>query len=148
MASEQDLFERVWYAEQAGRIDIGFDLKQLNRPGSPVFSHADHLLPWAAFACLTYGGWRLGDWIGALAAAVSMLVLTLTTINWAVMFRLRKRSLAYALSGRQGLGELWATGAMSLRLKDDDASEIQGPGDDWRDFARRRLPPTAAELEG
>ena len=140
MADEQDLFERIWYADQNGRIDIGFNLKRLNKPDSPVFSHSDNLLPWAAFACLTYGGWRLGGWIGAVATAASMVVLIATTVNWAVMSRLRKRALAHALSGQQGFDELWAMGALSVRLKNDPSSEVEGPGDDWRAFARRRLP--------
>lgn len=148
MADVQDLFERVWYGERDGRIDIGVDLKRLNTPKSPVFSHVDHLLPWAALICLAVAGWRLGGWIGAAAAASSMLVLILTTINWAVMGRLRKRTLAYAMSGRHGFEELWAFGGLSLRIKGDAASEVVGPDGDWRGFARSRLPKTAAERQG
>lgn len=145
MADEQDLFERVWYGERDGRIDLGVDLKRLNKPNSPVFSHVDHLLPWAALICLAIAGWRLGGWVGAFAAAASMLVLILTTINWAVMDRLRKRTVAHAMSGRSGFDELWALGGLSIRIKGEATSEVKGPDGDWRAFARSRLPKTAAE---
>ena len=137
---DQALFERIWYAERDGRIDLGFDLKLLNRPGSPVYKMSDNVLPWVAFICLVIVGWRLAGWIGALAAAAATVVLIATTVNFAVMNRLRVRARAHALSGRIGFAELWRHGALSLRIKGDPASEMQGPDQDWRDFARRRLP--------
>jgi len=137
---DQALFERIWYAERDGRIDLGFDLKLLNRPGSPVYRMSDNVLPWVAFVCLVVVGWRLAGWIGALAAAAATVVLIATTVNFAVMGRLRARARAHALSGRIGFAELWRLGALSLRLKGDPASEMQSPAQDWRDFARRRLP--------
>ena len=145
MADEQDLFERIWYGERDGRLDLGVDLKILNKPGSPVFSRSDTLLPWLAMICLTIVGWRLGGWVGALAAAGAMIVLIATTINFAVMRRLRLRALDYALSGLSGFDRLWAMGALSLRLRGEPESEIRGPDDDWRGFAQARLPKTRAE---
>lgn len=145
MADEQDLFERVWYAERDGRIDLGFELKLLNKPGSPVFSIADIMLPWVATLCLAVVGWRLGGWVGAGVAIASMIILIATTINFAVMRRLRRRALDYALSGRRGFDDLWRMGALSVRLKDQPASEIRGPEGDWRGFASSRLPKTRAE---
>ena len=140
MAEDQALFERIWYAARDGRVEIGTDLKRLNRPGSPVFSHAEVLLPWLALICLTIGAWQIGGWMIGLAVAVSMLILLGTTINFLVLTRVRKRAIAYALSGLDGFAELWASGALTLRLKDDEASEISGPDDDWRSFAFKRLP--------
>ncbi|MEQ9123352.1 MAG: hypothetical protein RIM80_12385 [Alphaproteobacteria bacterium] len=137
---DQALFERIWYAERDRRIDLGFDLKLLNRPGSPVYKMSDNVLPWVAFLCLVVVGWRLAGWIGALAAGAATVVLIATTVNFAVMGRLRARAREHALSGRIGFAELWRLGAVSLRLKGDAASEMQGPAQDWRDFARRRLP--------
>lgn len=148
MADEQDLFERIWYAARDGRVDIGVDLKALNKPASPVFSMSDMLLPWLATICIAIVGWRLAGWIGAAVALSSMLVLLATTINFVVMRRLRKRSVDYALSGRPGFEELWRFGGLSLRLKGDPASEVNAPDDDWQGFARRRLPKTEAETEG
>ena len=145
MADEQDLFERIWYAERDGRIELGIDLKRLNRPDSPVFSRRDMLLPWVALVCIVVVGWRMGGWLGAGTAAAAMLILMATTINFAVMRRLRQRAHAYALSGLAGFDDLWGYGALSVRLKDDAASEIEGPEDDWRGFARVRLPKTNAE---
>jgi hypothetical protein len=147
MVDDQDLFERIWYAERDRKVDLGADLKLLNKPNSPVFSRSDNLLPWVALICLVVVGWRLAGWVGALASAASMIILMATSINLAVMGRLRKRSLAYALSGRKGFDELWAAGALSIRLKHDDASEIKGPEEDWRAFARQRLPKTKAERD-
>ncbi len=148
MADEQDLYERIWYGVRDGRVDLGADLKILNKPGSPVFSRSDNLLPWVALLALIVVGWRLGGWIGAAAAAASMLILIATTINLAVMARLRKKAIAYALSGRTGFETLWNAGALSMRLRGDAASEIRGPDEDWRPFASQRLPRTKAEKEG
>lgn len=145
MADEQDLFERIWYGQRDGRIDLGVDLQLLNKPGSPVFSRSDTLLPWVALICLTIVGWRLGGWVGALAAGCSTVILIATTINFAVMRRLRKRTLEYALSGVKGFEDLWARGALSLRMAGEAASEVRGPDGDWRAFADRRLPKTQAE---
>ncbi len=148
MDDAQDLYERIWYGERDGRIDFGLDLKMLTKQGSPVFSHADNLLPWIALICLTLVGWRLGGWVGALTAAASMIILIATSINFAVMRRLRKRSLEYAMSGRAAFDELWAHGAVSVRLKGQADTEIKGPEGDWRAFARQRLPKTKAERQG
>lgn len=148
MADDQDLYERVWYAERDGKIDLGVDLKALNKPESPVFSRSDHLLPWLALICVTIVGWQLGGWVAGLAAAASMVILIATTINLAVMDRLRKRALKYALSGRAAFDELWGMGGLSLRVKDEPQSEVCGPVDDWRGFARARLKKTKAEREG
>jgi len=145
MADDQDLFERIWYGDRDGLVELGLDLKLLNKPGSPVYRRADNVLPWLAFVCLVIVGWRIGGWVGAAAAGASTLILIATTINFAVHRRLRQRGLAHALSGRTGLDELWRAGALSLRLKTDDASEMKGPDQDWRDFARHRLKKTEAE---
>lgn len=140
MADSQQMYERIWHAQQTGRIEFGIDLKMLNKPSSPLFSHKDNLLPWVVFVCLVIVGWRLGGWVGALAAGSATLVLIATTINFIVMRRLRERALDHALSGRQGFDELWRFGALSFRLKDDPTVEAQGPGDDWAVFAEARLP--------
>lgn len=147
MADEQDLFERIWYGQRDGRLDLGVDLTVANKPSSPVFSRSDNLLPWLALVCLVLVGWRLGGWVAALAVAASMIILIATTINFAVMRRLRLRAVDYAMSGAKGFDELWALGALSLRLNGEEASEIQGPDDDWRRFATQRLPKTQAERE-
>ena len=147
MADEQDLFERIWYGQRDGRIDLGVDLTIVNKPSSPVFSRSDNLLPWLALICLVAVGWRLGGWVAALAVAASMIILIATTINFAVMRRLRLRAVDYAMSGTKGFDELWSLGALSLRMAGEDASEIQGPDDDWRQFANQRLPKTQAERE-
>jgi len=148
IADDQDLFERIWYAQRDGRIELGADLKLLNKPGSPVFRAHENILPWVALICLAIVGWRLAGWVGALAAAASMVVLIATTINFAVMNRLRKRSIEYAMSGMQGLDALWAAGALSLRMAGEADGEIRGPGQSWRAFAAKRLPPTKAERRG
>ena len=140
MADDQALFERIWYAARDGRVEIGTDLKRLNRPGSPVFSHAETLSPWLALVCLTIAGWLIGGWIVGLAVLFGMLILIGTTINFIVLTRLRNRALAYAMSGLGGFISLWEEGALTLRLKDDEASEIEAPDGDWRSFVSRHLP--------
>ena len=144
MADEQELFERIWYGERDGLVDLGLDLKLLNKPGSPVYRLSDNMLPWLAFVCLVVVGWRLGGWVGAAAAGASMLILFATTINFAVNRRLRQRAMNYALSGKVGFDDLWRRGVVSLRIAGEATSEIKGPAQDWRDFAQRRLPRTKA----
>lgn len=140
MADPQEMYERVWHAERAGEIEFGIDLKLLNKPTSPIFSHSDNLLPWAMLICLVIVGWQLGGWVGALAAGSASLVLIATTINFLVMRRLRQRAVDYALSGREGFDELWRFGALSIRLSADPTQESEGPADDWTAFAAARLP--------
>jgi hypothetical protein len=140
----QDLYERIWYGVQGQRVQLGFDLKLLNKPGSPVFSARDALLPWMALLLLAIGGWRVGGWIGSAAAVLAMLVLMATTINYAVMKRLRERSEKYALSGHLSFEELWQVGAISLRIAGNDSEEFKGPSMEWTAFARQ-LPKTEAE---
>lgn len=145
MTDSQDLFERIWYGQRDGRVDFGVELKLLNKPGSPVFSRSDNLLPWVALICLGIVGWRLGGWVGAAVVVASMLILIATTINFAVMRRLRQRTIEYALSGRSGFDDLWSHGALSILLHGEPDSEVRGPDGDWQTFAETRLPKTVAE---
>ena len=130
------------------KVDIGAQLKVLNHPRSPVFKRSDNLLPWVAFICLSIVGYRLAGWVGFLAISTSMAVLMMTTISFAVMSRLRKRTLAYALSGRQGFEELWAGGGLTIRMVGDPSSEVRAPDGDWLAFARQHLPRADNEPAG
>jgi len=145
MTDPQDLFERIWYGHRDGRIDFGVELKLLNKPGSPVFSRSDNLLPLVALICLGIVGWRLGGWVGAAAAVAAMTIMIATTINFAVMRRLRQRTIDYALSGQTGFDDLWSHGALSILVRGEPDSETRGPDGDWQAFAEARLPKTAAE---
>ena len=139
-----DLYERLWYAVQKEQIELEFDLKLLNKPGSPVFSARDAVLPWAATFLLGIVGWRLGGWIGSVVAILAMLILTATTINYSVMKRLRERAEAHALAGYLSFEELWNAGAVSLRMVGSESSEFKGPNLQWTTFAEG-LPKTEAE---
>lgn len=147
LRSDQALYERIWVAHRDKKIDIGVDLKRLNKPGGPMYRRSDNLLPWVALICLSIVGYRMVGWIGVLAVVASMAVLMATTINFAVMSRLRVRTMEYTLSGRQGFEELWAGGGLTLRMPGEPASEISGPDGDWRMFARQRLEKGDAETD-
>lgn len=136
----QALYERIWLANQDSKVDIGAQLKVLNHPRSPVFKRSDNLLPWVAFICLSIVGYRIAGWVGFFAVSTSMAVLMMTTISFAVMSRLRKRTIAYALSGRQGFEELWAGGGLTIRMVGDPSSEVRAPDGDWLAFSRKHLP--------
>ena len=142
---DQSLFERIWYANQDENLLIGIDLRHFNRPGSPSHSHFDNTLPLIATVCCVATAWMLGGWVWALAILASCAILTLTTANVWVMYRLRKRTLALALASLQGWRNIWRYGGVTLRLTNDYGSatpgpEANAPGDDWRMFARRHLP--------
>lgn len=147
-ADAQVLYERIWLAHRDAKADIGTQLKVLNKPGSPVYRRSDNLLPWIAFVCLAIVGYQLGGWIGLAAIASAMAVLMMTTISFAVMSRLRKRTIDYALSGRQGFEELWDGGGLTIRMVGNPSTEVRGPDGDWRAFARKNLPRAESELVG
>jgi hypothetical protein len=143
---DQSLFERIWYADQDERLLIGIDLRHFNRPGSPTHSHFDNTLPLIATVCCVATAWMLGGWVWGLGILASCVILTLTTANVWVMHRLRKRTLAVALSGLEGWREIWRYGGVTLRLMADYAGasspgpEAHAPADDWQTFARNHLP--------
>ncbi len=138
-STDQSLYERLWYAHRDEKLLIGIDLRHFNRPGSPTYQQKDNALPLVATLCCTASAWMLGGWIWGLAILASGIILTLTTLNVWVMHRLRTRTLEKALSGLDDWQDLWRYGGMSLRLVNDDATEIRAPDGDWRLFAQRRL---------
>lgn len=142
---DQSLFERIWYAERDGRILIGIDLRHYNRPGSPTYVQKENVLPILAALCCSASAWILGGWVWGLGILASGIIFTLTTANFWIMHRLRQRTLALALSGRDAWDRLWGYGGITLRLPQDGtdtetAREANAPGDDWRRFARLYLP--------
>lgn len=136
---DQALYDRIWLAQRDGKVEIGTDLRALNKPGSPAYKRSENLLPWVAFGALTLVGYQMAGWIGAVAVATGMAVLMMTTFSFLVLSRVRNRAKDYALSGRMGFEQLWDGGGLTLRMTGDAASEITGPDDDWRTFARQRL---------
>lgn len=144
---DQALYERIWLAQRDGKVEIGTELRALNKPGSPIFKWSENLLPWVAFVALTLVGLKMAGWIGAVAVAAGMTVLMMTTFSFLVLSRVRKRAKDYALSGRVGFETLWNGGGLTLRLTGDAASEINSPDDDWQTFARERLAFTKGDAE-
>jgi hypothetical protein len=138
-ASDQDLYERIWYAHQDEKLMIGIDLRHYNKPGSPTYQQKENALPLVATLCCTASAWMLGGWIWGLAILASGIILTLTTLNVWVMQRLRTRTMAIALSGLDGWLLLWRFGGISLRIAGNHASEVTAPDGDWRAYARHTL---------
>lgn len=139
MASRQVLFDRLVAAEASRMVEVGVELRRLNRPDSPVFSRADNATPLfasvgAALAALYFGGW-----VWAMAIAGSAAILMLTGVNYVVMRRLRRRALAYALAGPEGWQRLWDMGGLSLRLPGRNDTQAVSPDEDWGRFAARHL---------
>tara|TARA_R110002096_G_scaffold268481_1_gene462335 strand:+ start:1537 stop:1992 length:456 start_codon:yes stop_codon:yes gene_type:complete len=136
---DQALYERIWYANRDDRLFVGVDLRLFNRTGSPTYSQADNALPLVATLSCVASAWMLGGWIWGLAILGSGVILTMTTFNVWVMHRLRRRTMAMALSGLDGWLQLWQFGGLSLRLPEETEDAVTAPRGDWRDFARRRL---------
>jgi len=147
MASREELYARVWYGERDKIVEIGVNLRDLNKPGSPVYRMLDNGCPMFVIAVAVIASWIWGNWMLALAMTASGVILLLTSINILVMLRLRNRALAFALSGPDGWEELWGRGGLTLRLTGDEASQIESPAGDWQAFARRRLPPTGQDID-
>lgn len=139
MPTDAQLHDRILRADAARRVDVGVELRRLNRPDSPVFARWDNALPgFVALAAVLLAA-ILGGWLWALGIAASMLILLLTTVNFVVMTRLRRRAMAMARSGPEGWQRLWDLGGLTLRLPDRPETECAGPEGDWRAFAQRRL---------
>ncbi len=139
MASRAVLHERIVAAEGAQVVEVGLDLRRLNEPDSPVFNRAENSVPFfvamgAVFAALYFGGW-----VWALAVAGSALILMATGLQYLLMIRLRRRSLAYALSGPERWQRLWDKGGLTLRLPQREETLVESPEGDWTQFAARHL---------
>lgn len=136
---EEELYELIWDAEREGVIEIGIDLRSLNRPDSPVFSVWDNGIPGMAFVAAVLVTLVFAGWIWALAIAASGLILLLTSVNFLVMMRLRRRAWTMARSNLRSWREIWRQGGLSLRLTQHPDVEAHSPGSDWREFARLNL---------
>jgi hypothetical protein len=140
MASDQELFERIWYAVHDKQVDIGVNLRRLNKPGSPVFNTMENGLPLLIILFGVVAAVIAGGILWGLAILASGVILFLTVINIWVMDRLRRRTMQQALSGLTDWQSLWDLGGLSLRLLSDRAVESDSAAeDDWRGFARRHL---------
>ncbi len=147
MPTDTQLHDRIREAEAARRVEIGVELRRLNRPDSPVFGRWDNAVPAFVLIAAVVAAFVFGGWLVALATAASGLVLMLTTVNLAVMSLLRWRALDMALSGPEGWERLWAIGGLTLRLPRRPDTECKGPDGDWRAFVRRHLTTEAEAAE-
>lgn len=144
LAGDQELFERIWHGARDKQVDIGVNLRHLNKPGSPVFSTMENGLPLLVILVGVVGAVIAGGILWGLAILASAAILFLTVVNMWVMDRLRRRTLARALSGLEDWQELWDLSGLSLRLIGDRDVECDSmKADDWRRFARRHLPQQA-----
>ena len=140
MRRDEALHERIRVAEAERRVDVGVDLRPLNRPGSPVYVMWKNAAPTFGLAAIVVVVWLAADWIWAMAALASGVILLLTVVNMMVMTRVRRRALALALNDVAGWSSLWDQGVLSLRLPAEKGSECLSPHGDWRGFAIRNLP--------
>lgn len=136
---DEELYELIWDAEREGLLEIGIDLRRLNRPGSPAFSMWDNAIPGMLFVVAVVATLVFAGWIWALAVAASGLILLLTSVNFLVMMRLRRRAWTLARANLRHWRELWRMGGLSLRLIGRPEIEAHSPDADWRHFARRHL---------
>lgn len=136
---DEALYDLIWDAEREGLLEIGIDLRKLNRPGSPAFSMWDNAIPGMLFVVVVLATLIFAGWVWALALAASGLILLLTTVNFLVMMRLRRRAWTLARVDLRHWRELWRMGGLSLRLPAWPEIEAQAPEADWREFARRHL---------
>lgn len=143
-ADDTELFRRLWYAERDKKVEIGVDLRRFNKPESPTYDRKDNALPVVATICCTSTAWLLGGWIWGLAVFGSCVIFSLSTLNLWLMYRLRQRTMALAMSGAEGWDAAWSFGGMSVRRTGQER-ETAGPEQDWRLFARQL--PAAASYE-
>jgi len=136
---DEELYEQIWDAERQGLLEIGIDLRRLNRPGSPAFSMWDNAIPGMLFVVAVLASLVFAGWVWALAVAASGLILLLTSVNFLVMMRLRRRAWTLARASLHHWRELWRMGGLSLRLIGRPEIEAHAPKGDWREFARRYL---------
>lgn len=138
MCEEKDteLYNRLWYADQDGEVEIGIDLRLYNKSGSPTFDQRDNALPVVGTVCVAATAFFLGGWVWGIALLVSGVIFSLSTLNIWLMHRLRLRTLVIGRSGLPGWEELWTYGGVSLRRKGEEA-ETNAPLQDWRAFAQR-----------
>ncbi len=141
MASRAALHLRIVAAEETRAVEIGVELRRLNKPDSPVFSRAENAAPFFVTVAAVAAGFWLGGWLWALAIGASALILVATGVHYLIMLRLRRRALAYALADAERWQRLWDLGALTLRLPRRDETRIDSPAGDWTGFAARHLRP-------
>jgi len=139
MASRTALHARIVAAEDARRVEVGVDLRRLNKPDSPVFSQLENAAPFFAALGAVFAAFWFGGWVWALAVGAGALILVATGIHYVVMLRLRRRSLAYAFSSAERWQRLWDMGGLTLRLPRRAETLVDSPAGDWTRFAARHL---------
>src|SRR3546814_8101114 len=120
------LHEGICRAEQECGIDIGVELRPLNRPGSPVYSMWENATPAFVLAGGVIAVWVFAGWIWALSALASGVILMLSVVNMLVMTRVRRRTLRLALADAAGWNALWDEGVLSLRMRNRTETECSG----------------------
>jgi len=139
MATRSEMYEWVRAGHRERAVEIGLDLKRLNRPGSPLFSAVDNAVPVVLLIGATLFAGLYGGIAWALCASVLGGVLLALGANAYVLSRLRARAIQMAFGGPDSWQVLWDAGVLSLRLPGRPETEVESPKVDWRKFAFRHL---------
>lgn len=139
MATRAEMYEWVKSGHRAREVEIGLDLKRLNKPGSPLFSVSDNAVPILLLVVATLAAGMAGGLLWALAAAVAGGVGMAIGTNAFVLRRLRQRAVAMLFAGPDPWQVLWDAGVLSLRIAGRPETEMESPHSDWRKFAFRYL---------
>lgn len=139
VSSDENFHQQIKKASEDGRVEIGIDIVALNRPGSPVYSWADHNLPGLVLLAGVIYIFYLFGWLWGGVSLFVWVVLLMWPIRKLGFERLRQRTLRYVLASSDNWFVLWEHGSLSLRLRENPSATCLSPKESWQDFVRTHL---------
>lgn len=139
LPSEREALEALRVADRANRLQVGVDVKLLNRPSSPVYSEIDvfavPIVLWTTGITLLLS-WGMLPWVIDMAF---VLVWQVAGQPRLIAWRLRERVRRLMLVGPENFRVLWKLGGITLALKDQPDRICAAPAGDIRLFAADNL---------
>ena len=132
-------YQRLKKALEKGTISIGFYDKVLLKPGSPVFSWPDIVVPSGLILLALILNFAFTPIIIALLSlGAAVAIILWGYIRW-IRRRARKRAWKLALSSLDNWEKLWATGGVSIWLARRIGIGCDSPDGDWKEFVRYQI---------
>lgn len=119
------------------RVTLGVLIRKLNTPGTPVYSHAENILPAAAILLSSFAAAVVVHrWLGA-ALLLAGCVWWWFRVRHAIRDAVMDRTTAHVLAEERNFDLMWARGSITLFARMPDGTErIARKRDDWRGYVR------------
>jgi hypothetical protein len=119
------------------RVTLGVLIRKMNTPGTPVYSHAENILPAAAILLTSFAAAVvIHRWLGA-ALLVAGCAWWWFRVRPAIRDAVLERTTAHVLAEERNFDLMWARGTITLFARMPDGTErIARKRDDWRGYVR------------